>query len=911
MSESKKNYLNFTDETPNDQGSIIPNEALDFTRYMVNPVILLEHDWHSRAIGMMRDIHYDKEMKSWKGFPDFHELSDDSRLAKAMYDSGYLVSASIGGEMILKTKDTTNPFGDLTREPYVNEDGYMIAEKFIVFEISLPTLPSNYRALTDDALKKESEAIKMGVAEASRNLKMKIFQTEETENVFSQIVTLAKTIKEPSQAPVINKQTENEMTDEEKKAKKEADRIAAEEAKQAAEDAKKDKSNHVILESKLPAWVQRLIEKQGILGAAFGKLYDDPDDDDKPQTRKPTGKGDLTDQPKPTGLSAKEAKKKAEDARKKADAAEEKVKACKEAYEDAEEGEEKVRFKKELEEAEERAKKACKDAEDAEEEAKKAAKKEADEEADEEAKSKKEADEEAKKHEAEEEAKKHEADEEARKKAEADEEAGKKSKQSMSANPEKQTRTELEAKNTLAPDPDKTRKIIARDGVTFSALRKDLKDGQAILNRVFSGEKSNKEIGDYAIILNSIMNDPKYSAIAKQCRFFMSSNQDTYKEQRSAVNAQPTMKAGTSFADMAARLTSGHTVGLSAGQLVKKTTLTTDGEFASLDTTAVEWLTLILYKLFPSEDWKNEIPVLAADQTGRNLGVIWTNITAAPTIYRGTYPGGSDTDYIYSDTAVGMKLVPYWLEPMLWKPLSMHMLRYDQMATGWIQGLATLNAQIGDDLLYTLAYNTYLNKPTMLVYTGGWGTASASASQTFNIPNSGSKFIFNSSFAGDLVKPGYNDILAIEEAFQNQYYDLPNERPVLVVDSAMNRYIKSDPETKSLLTRWVNDEGAELVKISHTLLHERARVAAFDLPSVTVVDTHASAPVVPATTMSMGMAFIASQVAIGLGLIDVFMIQDPTYFGYRMSCDLRINISALRSDYTGCCMYTYGTGLSS
>ena len=63
--------------------------------------------------------------------------------------------------------------------------------------------------------------------------------------------------------------------------------------------------------------------------------------------------------------------------------------------------------------------------------------------------------------------------------------------------------------------------------------------------------------------------------------------------------------------------------------------------------------------------------------------------------------------------------------------------------------------------------------------------------------------------------------------------------------------------------------------------------------------------------MSAALGFIASQVAIGLGLIDVFMIQDPANYGYRMSLDLRINARALRSDYTGLAMYTYGAGQSS
>ena len=133
MSE-KKNYIRFTNSTPNDQGSIVPNEAIDFTRYKFNPVILRDHNWTDVAIGMMEDIHL--EDGSWKGLPNFHGLNDESKLAKAMYEGGYLVSASIGGDMILKAAEKVDPLtNQIVSQPFVNEQGYKVAEKFTVFEI--------------------------------------------------------------------------------------------------------------------------------------------------------------------------------------------------------------------------------------------------------------------------------------------------------------------------------------------------------------------------------------------------------------------------------------------------------------------------------------------------------------------------------------------------------------------------------------------------------------------------------------------------------------------------------------------------------------------------------------------------------------------------------------------------------
>lgn len=45
----------------------------------------------------------------------------------------------------------------------------------------------------------------------------------------------------------------------------------------------------------------------------------------------------------------------------------------------------------------------------------------------------------------------------------------------------------------------------------------------------------------------------------------------------------------------------------------------------------------------------------------------------------------------------------------------------------------------------------------------------------------------------------------------------------------------------------------------------------------------------------------------GLGMLDVFMIQDPTSYGYKMSADIRIGIAPLRADYSGTSLLTYSS----
>lgn len=42
-------------------------------------------------------------------------------------------------------------------------------------------------------------------------------------------------------------------------------------------------------------------------------------------------------------------------------------------------------------------------------------------------------------------------------------------------------------------------------------------------------------------------------------------------------------------------------------------------------------------------------------------------------------------------------------------------------------------------------------------------------------------------------------------------------------------------------------------------------------------------------------------------MLDVFMVQDPTNYGFKMSADIRIGITPLRHNYNGTTLYTFGT----
>jgi len=861
----------FTNEVPNDQGSIIPNDVYDFSRYKYNPVLLKKHDWHSDSIGDMTDIQFDGQ--NWSGIPKFHKITEESKRAAEMYEGGWLRSASVGGESIWKTTGEYETYidenGQQRKRPvyWKDENGLMRSEYFMVYEISLPTLPSNPMAVTEDAIR-EAEKLNLSV----------IYTPEEIANVHNNIVTLKSKLEIQNSSTMAEKKEKPKPAAEETATAAEKSQETEQTATQSTENI--DKSNHVILENKkssIPGWLKDIIGMTAKFAHPEGEYGDDP------IVKKPEKKGDVSDQPTPTGMAAKK-EAEAEKSRKNAEDAVKKVKEAKEKYEGAE-GEEKEKFKKEYDEACKEAEEACREAEEAEEAAKKAAKKEAEEAEEESGASKKEA----------------EGESETSKK-----EASKNSVK-MNAKPVKKTREEL---SSLGLQPIPQPKIHFGESVTFSKLSaKDNKEGQQILNRVFNGTKEGKTIDDYRIILNSILEDPKYSAIAEKTRFHLNPNEGAMESLRSGLRltSKPNPNIGVNFKEIAARLNTGVVEGVNfklGANPERRTMLTTDGNFSTMDTVAVEWLPFIIYKLFPSESWKNEIPIFGVQDTARNLGIIWTNIAADPTIGRGTAPANT-VDYTYDDTAVGLKLTPYYTPTIRWTPIHMHQLRYDQQASGWAQTLAKLEAIMGDDMLYTLAAGVIANSQPIVKTRG---PVDSTQTQTFIVgtgSNGIDKFYFNSSFAGTLTKPGFNDIMAIEQIYDYLNFNLEKERPVLVVDSIMKSYIKQDKQTQSMLTRWINDNGSEVQKISNTLFHPRSRVVAYDPAGGTAIDTNASGAVIPVTTQSAALSFVSSQVGIGLGLIDVFFIQDPANYGFKMSMDLRIGIRALRSDYTGVSLYVY------
>lgn len=117
-----------TTESPNSKGFLILNEGVDWSLYLQNPILLLEHCWGEEPIGRVVDIHMRKH--GWVGRIEF--LPHAQHL-KNKYDSGTLSCVSVGG--VVRCWNTQK------------KDGTKVAASFQVFEISLVVDPSNPDAL--------------------------------------------------------------------------------------------------------------------------------------------------------------------------------------------------------------------------------------------------------------------------------------------------------------------------------------------------------------------------------------------------------------------------------------------------------------------------------------------------------------------------------------------------------------------------------------------------------------------------------------------------------------------------------------------------------------------------------------------------------------------------------------------
>jgi hypothetical protein len=572
--------------------------------------------------------------------------------------------------------------------------------------------------------------------------------------------------------------------------------------------------------------------------------------------------------------------KKVEEAKKKADEAKEKasdaLEKAKEAKTKAEADDADDEMKAAYEKAKEKADKAMQEAEECEKALKEA--EDSDDEGD-------------------------DATEEAKKKAEKEKakNAASGARTTTTTRPTLKTMEQLKAEQvTLVPIPKRASVSTSTGNVTFSQLSAEaVKNPQSnegkIFNRVMKGADE-KTAEDHAVILASIINDPRLAAIRDNIRLHTGLRTN---DQVNALRVNPKTANGGKLEELYARVKSGQFTSLTKEGATlsarERTMLTgTDTLLASPDLFAIEWLSLVIFTLYPTTGWKKDIPVFSAQDTYNNTGLIWTNIAADPTISRGTPPSNASA-YTQGDTAVSLAMVPYYLPKMLFTPITMHQFRYDQMGAQWAQAFAKWGAVLDDNFINTFA---------QIVPNTSWFNATGNALSINPATPGPNHFTYNAAFNGTILNGAYNDVAGIEQIYKYQNFDMSNEKAVLLVDSIMERGIKQDPLTQSLLTRWINSgKTSDNLFIDHTEIVERSRVAVFDPSTNQVKDINAS---IPTTAQGAGLGFLPSQLGIGLGMLDVFVLQSATNYGYEMSANIRAGANALRANFNGMALYNFG-----
>lgn len=864
----------FSTASPNDQGGVIPNNSIDFARFKKNPVVLCQHDWNAPPLGKMTDIR--EENGQWTGVPVFHRITDSSREYADMYEAGHIQACSIGGEAEWKT----NNAGQVSYD----KGGNRICERFNLYEISIVTLPSNADAV---------------------QLEAKIYDKSELQSINDNIVKLSSQYNlTPMSKPNENGTEPKKPTVAELKAQ-----LAAAEAEER-EAARLSAiggglSNSDPSVNQNPEVIRALITNNAetsrgqlnLLGRFLDFMFGEKTGKNlnnltpPAQTGQPESKivDPEMDQPEPTGMSAeqKDAKEKAAKALNSAISAADKARLAKAKAEAANASKADVDAYNAAYTASQVAFEAALSAEDEY----KACMENAEEPED---------------------------GEDGKPKKTKAKNAAKGGKTTLGAGqstdgPVIKTVEQLKAEQTkLAPKPEFNMKFKSLGRTTFSALAaKDNAEGDRILNRVLgSGADGEKDISDYMVVAAAIANDKKFAPLVEKFRLFSNISSGQFSDMRRTGRGRNDA-GGTSFAGLCAELASGSVNVLDRSNTMHQmTSLSAAREMVKLDSSdnalaapalnAIEWLAMAIFALYPTSDWKSDIPMFSAEMTGKNLGLIWPNIVSDPEIFFGDKPA-NPADYDEPDQAVSVTLASTWLQPMIWTPHDLHTLRYDKMATNWAQAFAKWGSIIDDFLLYTFGSTVPLASVIQTI--GQKGQFGPGPSFTLTGVNDPNNFYYNPTLQTTLATPAWADITRIEQLWNRQNFQINNEKSRLIIDPTMEAFIGLDPDTKSLLTRFTESDGTDLLKIKHTKLNQRSRVIIWDPATNQVKDPTGA---IPATAVSAALAFIASQLALAIGMMDVFMIQDPSAYAYRMSANTRQGGVPIHYTFRGTGLYTYG-----
>lgn len=872
----------FSTNTANDQGFIIPNDVLDFTRYDKNPVLLKQHNWESDPLGRMTDIDYNNG--EWTGVPVFHRSTPESIIASDLWEGGFLTACSIGGFKTLKTtgKTTRDKDGNQVPEVWTDKDGLAVATHFEIYEISMVSIPSN-----PDAVQKAELSSKQNA-----DLNAKIYDDINIKILEKQLTTLSTKLKnmdeqEKEAAKLAAEKVERETAE----AKVAADKLTAD--KKKADDLPKPIDTIVEADEKTK-------EKSG-LASTIAEMFNNAMAALKGTNMNDAApKGETLTPPVLKNLYETEDSKVAKEKLYQANDLQEKVGTMTAKAKEAEKALKAVK----LESAKLTATQLMADALEAKEKADKPDASEVDKD---EFKAKKEKAEEAVELCSELEADMDEDDmsDEMKAAKKKEKEKEKLAAKLAASKPRLKTMDELKADGVkLAAKPNLSNQVTFTGGMkkTMSQLKAD-PQGQRLIERV-QNRVEDTAPQEYAAYMSAWRNEPKVKPVFDKARIILGATENNWQSFRQNSRSNP----GESVDQLISRLAGGNINWLDRndGNVKTRTTLTaTDNFLASPDLFAMDFLDLAIFQLFRDGSWKNDIPIFGADSTENNTGLIWANINSNPTIYRGSQPVNPASQQ-FTDLAVSLNLTPYFMNPVIWTPITMAQLRYNQMDTQWAQNFAVMGQYIDDFLLYTLAASVphssiFYSSGVSVSPNGGFTTPQQTV---FNgNPDNPYGFFYSPFFQGSLNNPTLNDILLSQLIYSKQNFILENEKPVMVLESNAYTLIQQTGQAQSLLTRWIDANGQDQLGFSHTRFTQRSAVAAFNPQTAQVLSPTS---IIPSVATGANLGFIPSQVGIGIANLDVFMIQDPSSYGYKASADVRMGITPLRQNGNGVSLYAWG-----
>lgn len=293
----------------------------------------------------------------------------------------------------------------------------------------------------------------------------------------------------------------------------------------------------------------------------------------------------------------------------------------------------------------------------------------------------------------------------------------------------------------------------------------------------------------------------------------------------------------------------------------------------------IAFMAMAFLKLFPDNLWVNRMPVLPVQQVVDGVGTVWANIGFDSTIttqaaqYNSSVSPASIT--AQQDTPVSIQIYEHDLAPMLFRRYNEQMVAYDMRGLKLDVAMQNLFTAMYDWDLYTLATAV---KANTIGTTGEAFTAGALWTQ---LPSPGNTTAYKGLC--------FNDIVSIEAQFAAQGFKVPYQNPVINIDPALNLSLAQDPIIQTRLTRFVDGEKSESLKVNYSDVYQRQYLGVWDGTSSAPVNPATGSP--EATQVQYGLALIPEVIVRGLAGLEIYTKIEPTLYGEVYSAQIKTGIA--------------------